>query len=180
MVLTMALSLLLVGVTPAAASRKGTTLAKAPQLAQSGHAAFWDCPSKSTRLLVVVNTLTLHPGATLDVSFTVRNDGTTSCTYTAPYAGSEPGPTSTTLTAGPCGSMSFRIEDAHHGTVWPGDEVINCPALGFAHLAVGATVSGTGSWDQTKPNSTHRVPPGRYTLVVDTSRFTFPLHIATS
>ena len=41
---------------------------------------------------MAVNTLTLHPGATLDVSFTVRNGGTTSCNYTAPYAGVGPAP----------------------------------------------------------------------------------------
>ncbi len=64
-----------------------------------------------------------------------------------------------------------------HQTVWPGDEVVNCPALGFAQLAPGATISGVGSWDQTKPNSTDRVPPGRYTLVVDNSRFSFPLRL---
>jgi hypothetical protein len=161
----------------AAAPKKGTALAKAPKLAETGGATFWGCSSRTTLLLVVVNTLTLHPGATLDVSFTVRNGGKTSCNYTAPYAGVSPGPTSTTLTAGPCGSVSFQIEDAHHHDVWPGDEVVNCPALGFAQLAAGATVSGTGSWDQTKPNSTHRVPPGHYTLVVGSKHFTFRLRV---
>jgi hypothetical protein len=166
---------------PASAAReKGTTITigKAPKLAETGQATFWDCRSKTTLLLVVVNTLTLHPGATLDVSFTVRNGAKTSCNYTAPYAGVAPGPTSTTLTAGPCGSVDFQIDDAHHHNVWPGDEVVNCPALGFAQLAAGATVSGTGSWDQTKPNSTHRVAPGSYTLVVENKHFSFPIHIA--
>jgi hypothetical protein len=165
-----------------AAKEKGTTITigKAPKLAETGPATFWDCPSKTTLLLVVVNTLTLHPGATLDVSFTVRNGATTSCNYTAPYAGVAPGPTSTTLTAGPCGSVDFQIDDAHHHNVWPGDEVVNCPALGFAQLAAGATVSGTGGWNQTKPNSTHRVAPGKYTLVVENKHFTFPIRIAKS
>jgi hypothetical protein len=163
-----------------AAKEKGTTITvgKAPKLAETGQVTFWDCPSKTTLLLVVVNTLTLHPGATLDVSFTVRNGAKTSCNYTAPYAGVSPGPTSTTLTAGPCGSVDFQIDDAHHHNVWPGDEVVNCPALGFAQLAAGATVSGTGSWDQTKPNSTHRVAPSNYTLVVENKHFSFPIHIA--
>jgi hypothetical protein len=163
-----------------AAKEKGTTLAKAPKLAETGQATFWDCPSKTTLLLVVVNTLTLHPGGTLDVSFTVRNGAKTSCNYTAPYAGVAPGPTSTTLTAGPCGSVDFQIDDAHHHNVWPGNEVVNCPALGFAQLAAGATVSGTGGWDQTKPNSTHRVAPGNYTLVVENKHFSFPIRIARS
>jgi hypothetical protein len=163
-----------------AAPRKGTTLVKAPKLAETGQVTFWDCPSKTTLMLVVVNTLTLHPGATLDVSFTVRNGAKTSCNYTAPYAGVAPGPTSTTLLAGPCGSVGFQIEDAHHHNVWPGNEVVNCPALGFAQLAAGATVSGTGAWDQTKPNSTHRVAPGRYTLVVENKHFSFPLRVAKS
>ena len=163
-----------------AAPRKGTTLVKAPKLAETGRATFWDCPSKTTLLLVVVNTLTLHPGGTLDVWFTVRNGSKTSCNYTAPYAGVAPRPTSTTLTAGPCGSVGFQIEDLHHHNVWPGDEVVNCPALGFTQLAAGATVSGTGSWDQTKPNSTHCVTPGNYTLVVENKHFSFPLRVASS
>ena len=90
-----------------AAPKKGTASAKAPKLAETGKATFWDCPSKTTLLLVVVNTLTLHPGETLDVSFTVRNGAKTSWNYTAPDAGVTPGPTSTTLTAGPCGSVEF-------------------------------------------------------------------------
>jgi hypothetical protein len=90
----------LVAVPPAAAApEKGTTLARTPKLSQVGHAAFWDCPAKTTELLVIVNTLTLYPGTILNISFTVRNDGTTSCSYTAPYAGVAPGPTSTALTA---------------------------------------------------------------------------------
>jgi len=185
--MTVLAALMMAGLTglagPAAAAKeKGTTItiAKAPKLAETGQATFWDCPSRTTLLLVVVNTLTLHPGATLDVSFTVRNGAKTSCNYTAPYAGVAPGPTSTTLMAGPCGSVDFQIDDAHHHNVWPGDEVVNCPALGFAQLAAGATVSGTGAWDQTKPNSTHRVRPGNYTLVVENKHFSFPLRVAKS
>jgi hypothetical protein len=185
LVLSVALSLtvvatLTVASPSAAAPKKGTTLAKTPKLAQAGHATFWDCPSKTTELLVVINTLTLHPGATLNVSFTVRNGGTTSCNYTAPYASVAPGPTSTSLTAGPCGSLGYEIENSHHHNVWPGTQVVNCPALGFAQLAAGATVSGTGSWNQTEPNSTHRVPPGNYTLTVENKHFSFPLHVARS
>ena len=126
--LTVALTVTLsaVAVSPsAAAPKKGTALAKKPKLAQAGHATFWDCPSKTTELLVVVNTLTLHPGATLTVSFTVRNGGTTSCNYTAPYASVAPGPTSTSLTAGPCGSVGYQIENSHHHNVWPGAQVVN-------------------------------------------------------
>lgn len=163
-----------------AAAKKGTALAKAPKLAQVGHAAFWDCPAKTTELLIGVNTLTLHPGASLDISFTVRNGGTSSCNYTAPYAGAAPGPTSTALTAGPCGSVGYEVEDSHHHNVWPGAQVVNCPALGFAQLAPGATVSGTGSWSQTWPNSTHRVPAGTYSLVVENGHFTFPLRVSRS
>jgi hypothetical protein len=165
---------------PAGAAKKGTTIVKAPQLAQSGHAAFWSCPARSTEMLVAVNALTLHPGTPLTLSFTVRNGGSAPCNYTAPYAGVAPGPTSTALTAGPCGSVSFEVVDAHHRDVWPGSEVVNCPALGFAQLAAGATVSGTGSWDQEKPNSTHRVAPGNYTLLVENKHFRFPLRVAKS
>ena len=91
-----------------------------------------------------------------------------------------PGPTSTSLTAGPCGSVGYEVQNSHHHNVWPGAQVVNCPALGFAQLAAGATVSGTGSWNQTEPNSTHRVPPGKYTLIVESKRFTFPLRVESS
>ncbi len=179
--LTVVVLMTVTAATPAgAAAKKGTTIAKAPELAKTGHVTFWDCSAKTTLLLVVVNTLTLHPGATLDVSFTVRNGGTGSCNYTAPNAGVAPGPTATTLTAGPCGSVGFEIEDSHHRNVWPGDEVVNCPALGFAQLAAGATVSGTGAWDQTRPDSTRRVAPGKYTLVMENKHFDFPLRVAKS
>jgi hypothetical protein len=149
-----------------------------PKLAQAGHVKFWECSSKTTDMLVAVNTLTLHPGETLDITFTVRNDGTSSCNYTAPYAGAAPGPTVTTLTAGPCGSVGFEIESAHGHEVWPGSQLINCPALGFAQLAPNATVSGTGSWNQDKPNTSQRVPPGSYDLIVANKAFTFPLRVA--
>ena len=169
----------MVAALPAGAAReKGTALAKTPKLSQAGHAAFWNCPARTTQLLVVVNTLTLDAGASLKVSFTVRNGATTSCTYTAPYAGVVPGPTSTALTAGPCGSVAYEIEDSHHHNVWPGAQVVNCPALGVARLAAGASVSGTGSWDQTEPNSKHRVPVGEYTLTVENTHFHFPLRVA--
>ena len=174
------LALLAITGPAAAASSKRDTAPPKSKLAQAGHAAFWDCSAKSTELLVVVNTLTLHPGATLNVSFTVRNGGTTSCNYTAPYAGVTPGPTSTALTAGPCGSVGFEIENAQHHNVWPGAQVVNCPALGFAQLAAGSTVSGTGSWNQTEPNTTRRVPAGRYTLTVENKHFRFPLRIERS
>ena len=131
-------------------------------------------------MLVAVNTLTLHPGHNLDIDFTVKNGGTTPCNYTAPYAGAAPGPTVTTLEAGPCGSIGFEVESARHHEVWPGSRLVNCPALGFAQLAPNATVSGTGSWSQDKPNSTQRVPAGSYTLVVANKTFTFPLHVVNS
>jgi hypothetical protein len=155
-----------------AKKKSTTTHPAAPSLARTGPIGFWECSSKTTELLVVVNTLTLHPGATLDVSFTVKNLGKASCNYTAPYAGVEPGPTSTSLQAGPCGSIGFQVENSDHHNVWPGTQLVNCPALGFARLAPGATVSGTGAWDQTKPNS--------YTLVVSDTHMTFPLHVAKS
>ncbi len=147
------------------------------RLSRSGKIGFWECSAKTTEILVAVNTLTLHPGATLDVSFTVKNVGSASCNYTAPYASVEPGPTSTSLQAGQCGSIGFEIENGAHHNVWPGTQVVNCPALGFARLAAGATVSGTGTWDQTKANSTARVPAGDYTLVVGNRDFSFRLRV---
>jgi len=151
-----------------------------PTLARLGHAAFWGCPSKTTELFVAVNTLTLHPGATLHISFAVRNGGAEACTYTAPFAGGVPGPTTTSLQAGPCGSVDYEIIGANHRNVWPGPRVVNCPALGPAKLAPGADVSGSGAWNQTEPDSSKRVPAGSYTLVVEHSRFSFPLHVLRS
>jgi len=159
------------------AAGPATAGAKVSPLAQTGHATFWECPKKTTKILVVVNTLTLHPGAPLNLAFTVRNGAATSCNYTAPYAGATPGPTATTLQAGPCGSVGFEILGPHRHNVWPGVQVVHCPALGFAQLAPNATISGIGTWDQTKPNSTTRVAPGSYTLVID-GHFRFPLRIA--
>jgi hypothetical protein len=159
-----------VAVTPAAASSgksKGHTAP--PKLVQLGHATFWECSAKTT----------LHPGATLKLTFTVRNTGATACNYTAPYASVAPGPTTTSLEAGPCGSVGFEILGRHRSNVWPGAQVVNCPALGFAQLVANGTVSGTGTWNQTKPNSTARVPAGNYTLVVDNKQFSFPLRVVT-
>jgi hypothetical protein len=164
-----------------AAAHSGTTTthhSSAPKLDAVGNVKFWECPSKTTRMLVAVNTLTLHPGSTLDITFIIKNTGTKSCNYTAPYAGVAPGPTSTTLQAGPCGSVGYAIANSRGHEVWPGPQLVNCPALGFAQLAPGATVSGTGTWNQDKPNTSTRVPPGKYTLVVDNKHFSFPIHVS--
>ena len=167
---------------PAAAKSTTTTThhSSAPKLDAVGHVKFWECASKTTQMLVAVNTLTLHPDATLDITFIVKNTGTSSCNYTAPYAGVAPGPTSTTLQAGPCGSIGFEIATSHGHEVWPGAQLVNCPALGFAQLAPGATVSGTGTWNQDKPNTSQRVSPGRYTLIVDNKHFSFPVQVSSS
>jgi hypothetical protein len=161
----------------AAASAATTRAATSPKLTQLGHVTFWECKSRTTEMLVALNALSLHPGQALDITFIVRNQAATACNYTAPYAGSAPGATATTLQAGPCGSVGFEILSAHHKNVWPGVQVVHCPALGFAQLGSNATVSGTGTWSQTQPNSSTRVPVGSYTLVVDDRHFSFPLHV---
>ncbi len=165
---------------PAAAKTATTTThhSSAPKLYVVGNVKFWECPSKTTRMLVAVNTLTLHPGSTLDITFIIKNTGTKSCNYTAPYAGVAPGPTSTTLQAGPCGSVGYEIATSRGHEVWPGPQLVNCPALGFAQLAPGATVSGTGTWNQDKPNADRRVSLGKYTLIVDNKHFSFPIKVS--
>jgi hypothetical protein len=165
---------------PAGAKNEATTThqSSAPKLDAVGSVKFWECPSKTTRMLVAVNTLTLHPGATLTITFVIKNTGTKSCNYTAPYADVAPGPTSTTLQAGPCGSIGYAISTSRGHEVWPGAQLVNCPALGFAQLAPGATVSGTGTWNQDKPNTDRRVSPGKYVLVVDNKHFSFPIQVS--
>ncbi len=159
-----------------AAGAKGGAHRSPPELAQGGHASFWECPAATTELLVSVNTPSLHPGHPLDITFAVHNGGTAACGYTAPYEQAAAGHTSTTLEAGPCGSVGYEIVGPHRRNVWPGLQLVNCPALGFAQLAPGAIVTGTGSWDQTRAHSAERVPVGSYTLLVD-RRFHFPLHV---
>jgi hypothetical protein len=164
---------------PAGAKSTATTThhSSAPKLDAVGNVKFWECPSKTTRMLVAVNTLTLHPGSTLTITFIIKNTGAKSCNYTAPYAGIAPGPTSTSLQAGPCGSIGYAIATSRGHEVWPGPQLVNCPALGFAQLAPGATVSGTGTWNQDKPNTDRRVSPGKYVLVVDNKHFSFPIQV---
>ena len=131
-------------------------------------------------MLVAVNTLTLHPGTTLTITFTIKNTGSKACNYTAPFAGAAPGPTSSTLQAGPCGSIGYEILTTHGHEVWPGAHLLNCPALGVAQLAPGATVSGAGTWNQDKPDTNGPVAPGKYVLVVDNKHFSFPIRVSSS
>jgi hypothetical protein len=183
---TLAAALAVAGLAPTAtatASVTGTSTANkashGPKLVQVGLGTFWECPSKTTRILIAVNTLNLHPGSTLHINFVVRNQSLKACNYVAPYASVAPGPTSTTLGVGPCGSIGFEVMGPGRHNVWPGPQSFNCPALGFAQLQPGATVSGNGSWNQKKPNSSTRVAAGSYTLVVG-GHYKFPLRIARS
>ena len=133
-------------------------VASAPKLDAVGNVKFWECPSKTTKMLVALNTLTLHPGSTLSITFVVRNTGTKPCSYTAPYADIAPGPTTTTLQAGPCGSVRYEIATSHGHEVWPGPQLVNCPpwvspgpgrhCLGHRHVEPGQA-----------PNTDSRVPP---------------------
>jgi hypothetical protein len=54
------------------------------------------------------------------------------------------------------------------------------PDLGFAPLAPGTAVTGIGTWNQDKPNTSQRVTPGKYTLIVDNKHFSFPLQVSSS
>jgi hypothetical protein len=150
--------------------------ASKPKTVQIGHSTFWECSEKSTKVLVAVSSLTLHLGTPLAVNFTVRNTGSTPCNYVAPYAGVAPGPTATVLGAGPCGSLGFEVVGPGRHNVWPGPAAFDCPALGFAQLQPGASISGAGTWAENKPGSIAHVAPGRYTLVLD-RHFRFPVRI---
>jgi len=182
LILLAAASVLGVGIAPAAAAAKGKAHRPAPTastapLAEKGKGVFWDCGPKTTALLVAVNRLVLHPGQPLDLDFIVKNEGKNACDYVAPYAGVTPGPTSPTLMLGQCGSMVFDVLGTHNRKVWPGLKTPTCPALGFAQLAPGAAVIGSGTWDQTSGSSSKRLAPGNYTLVID-GHFKFPLRIS--
>ena len=77
------------------AAAKSTKSPKTPptqKLVQVGHGTFWECHGKTTQILVGVNTLTLHPGSTLNIDFVVRNEAAAECNYVAPYSGQAPGP----------------------------------------------------------------------------------------
>jgi hypothetical protein len=150
--------------------------AATPTLIQQGHVTFWECPARTTAVLIGVSTLVLHPDQPLKINFIVRNEATKACNYVAPYAGAAPGPASSDLQVGPCGSMGFEIEGPHHRNVWPGVVTYNCPALGFAQLLANGTALGSGTWSQTTPSGAKRVSPGHYTLVV-AGHFSFPITI---
>jgi hypothetical protein len=159
------------------APRDLAATAPPPKLVQVAHTGFWDCAPRTTKVMVAVHTLTVRPGSPLTLSFVVRNTGSHSCNYIAPAGGTVPGPATTShLDAGPCGSLNFVVDDDNDHNVWPGPYVFNCPALGFAPLRPGASLSGTGTWDGTKPGVNAALPSGRYTLVVD-GHFRFPLRL---
>jgi hypothetical protein len=156
---------------------KPVKLVPTHKLLLQGPVTFWECGPKTTKVLIGVNALTLHPGDTLHINFIVRNEGSKSCNYVAPYAGVAPGPTTSALQAGPCGSIGFEIVGAHGRNVWPGVQTFNCPALGFAQLQPNGTAVGSGTWDQSMPSGSRRVAPGHYTLVVG-GHFAFALRLA--
>lgn len=177
-VATTALALSAIGVAaiPAAAVERAAHHNDAvSRLSQHGHGAFGECPASATTLLIAVNRLELHPGQKLEVHFIAKNQGTSACTYTGPLNGTATGSAASSLEMGPCGSVGYEVEGAHHRNVWPGRAVFGCPALGFAHLQPGGTASGSGQWDQVLPSGS-RVRPGSYALVVD-RRFSFRLRV---
>ena len=158
---------------------KTSHVTKVTKLAQLGHGTFWECPSGSTALLIGINRAVLHPGQVLDMNFIAKNNASIACNYVAPYANGPGGTVSSALQIGPCGSIAFKIVGSHNRNVYPGLVPFNCPALGFAELQPGASVSGLGTWNQTLPNSTKRIPAGSYTLVIGND-FSFPLTIVAS
>jgi hypothetical protein len=155
---------------------RNKSAAAKPKTVQVGHSTFWECKTPSTKVLVALSSLTLRVGTPLTLNFVVRNTGTAACNYVAPYADVAPGPTASVLQAGPCGSIGFDVVAANKHNVWPGPAAFNCPALGFAQLQPGASVSGSGTWAENKPGSTAHVAPGRYTVVVD-GHFRFPVRV---
>jgi hypothetical protein len=146
------------------------------KLIQQGPITFWECSAKTTRVLVGVSSLTLHPGDPLNINFIVRNEGTTPCGYVVPVS-STGGAAAGTLGMGPCGAIGFEILGPHNRMVWPGVKTFNCPALTYAQLAANGVAVGSGSWDQTPESGTGRVAPGQYVLMVD-DHYAYALRIA--
>jgi hypothetical protein len=155
-------------VAPAGASSHRRTPPPVPthKLVVQGPITFWECPSKTTKVLIAVSSLKLHPGDQLKLNFIVRNAAAKPCGYVVPVAGSG-GATAATLGMGPCGAVGFEILGAHNRMVWPGVKPFNCPALTFAQLGTNAAVVGSGSWDQSNQSGTGRVAAGHYVLMVD-------------
>jgi hypothetical protein len=149
--------------------------AKKASRTEQGHLMFWECPTKTTEMLVGLNTLTLSPGQSLNMDFIVRNVGKTACGYVDPYAGAVPGPLVSTLSIGQCGAVGFEVDTTRHHRLFPGSGTVPCPTLGSASLAPNGTVTGAGSWNQKLPSG-KRVAPGHYTLVV-AGHFSFPLTV---
>ncbi|HEY1829263.1 MAG TPA: hypothetical protein VGG38_03365 [Acidimicrobiales bacterium] len=166
--------LVLVGSSQAGASSHKAAAKKASRT-QQGHLTFWECPAKTTEMLVGLNTLTLSPGQSLNMDFIVRNVGPTACGYVDPYAGAIPGPLASTLSIGQCGDVGFDVYTTRHHRLFPGSDTVPCPTLGAASLAPDGTVIGAGSWNQDLPSG-KRVAPGHYTLVV-AGHFSFPLTV---
>ena len=110
-----------------AKSTTTTTHHASPKLAQLGHVKFWECPSKTTQMLVAVNTLTLHPGETLDITSPSGTAAPASCNYTAPFAGDDTRADRHHAAGRPCGSIGFEIASPHGHEVWPGPQLSTAP-----------------------------------------------------
>ena len=164
----------------AAKSTTTTTHPSAPKLNVVGHVRFWECPSKSTEMLVDREHPHAAPRVHADAHLPRQEPGPSSCNYTAPYASVAPGPTSTALEAGPCGSIGFEIETSHGHEVWPGPQSSTARPWASPSSPPAPRSRARASWNQDKPNSTQRVAPGVYKVVVDNKHFTFPLHVAKS
>ena len=77
------------GAVPASAGVHAAAKAKSAKLAELGHGVFWECPAKTTEILIGVNNLDLHPGQRLNVNFIVKNLGSTAFSIEQLLASSE-------------------------------------------------------------------------------------------
>ena len=164
----------------ATGSLLGGTGQRGPRAGRTERPRSWPRPGTSpsgsarrptTELLVAVNTLTLHPGRSLDITFTVRNSAPTACSYTAPYA-EAPGPHPDHPGGG---AVRFRrLRDrrpAPAQRVARGQRSSTARRSASAQLAPGAIVTGTGLVEPDSGQRRRAGPVGSYTLVVD-RRFT--------
>ena len=142
---------------------------------RSVHVAYASCPVKDVVLTLSVPQRSYGPGQVVRYRVALHNTSGRVCGYGGSTS-SRPGPTLPGVVAGallgPCGPLPASIVDAKGHVVSPGVGAISCPVILGPPLAAHATVSTTGTWDQTVGGGLRPArrgspaPPGTYRIVI--------------